>query len=128
MTSGSDWKGKNLSPEAMQTVLNITFHGYGLARDFAHQGHPDSFWFVQAAKVVEGLGGEHPLTLWAIGAYLNVFPVTRDSVEDYAVEFGPPEEALRHRSKGLTHALDPDLYELAVRRRGHARKFPGVAW
>jgi hypothetical protein len=128
MTGGREWNGKQLGPEAMTTVLNITFHGYGLARDFAHQGHPDSYWFVQAAKVAEGLGAEHPLTLWAIGAYLNVFPVTRDSLEDYSLEFGPPEEALRHGRSCLTHALDPDLYELAVRRRAHAREFPGVAW
>ena len=122
------WTGKQLSPEAKEAVLNITFHGYGLARDFARQGHPDSFWFAKAAQVVERLDPEDPLTLWTIGAYLNVFPVTRDV--DGELEFGPPAEALRYGREGLVRSLDPagDLHCLAVKRRAHERQYPGVAW
>jgi hypothetical protein len=125
MTAPQPWTGKTLTPDAAEAVLNITFHGYGLARDFAHLGLPDWHWFVQAAAAVEHLDQNDDLVLWTIGAYLNRFPVRYD--EDGLLVFGPPEEALMPLRLGLRD-FDRDAYHLALRRREHARRWPGVPW
>lgn len=125
MTGGSDWKGKDLSKDGWDASFNVLAYGSLLDRDFAHRGQPTWFWFVQAAQAVEKLEQEDPITLWTIGAHLNKFPVAYD--EDGRLVFGSPEEALAPFRLSL-RGFDPDLHELAVRRRAHARGFPGVAW